>query len=75
MPAVFSALFTKRLPVRLMMAWVLGAVVSAVGLWGSFKLDLPTGAAVVVTFGAALLLGAIVRVILSSRERGAQVTP
>ena len=74
-PAVFSALFTKRLPIRLVMAWILGAVVSAVGLWGSFKLDLPTGAAVVVTFGAALLLGAIVRVMLSIRERGAQLAP
>lgn len=63
-PAVFSALFTKRLPVRLAMAWVLGAVVSVVGLWGSFKLDLPTGATVVVTFGVALVLGAIARLAL-----------
>jgi zinc/manganese transport system permease protein len=72
-PAVFSALFTKSLPVRLVMAWVLGALVSAVGLWGSFKLDLPTGAAVVVTFGGALLIGAIVRVVLTSRARAAGV--
>lgn len=68
-PAVFSALFTKRLSLRLVMAWLLGALVSAVGLWGSFKLDLPTGAAVVVTFGIALLLGALARVVLSLRER------
>lgn len=69
-PAVFSALFTKRLPLRLAMAWALGAVVSAVGLWGSFKLDLPTGAAVVVTFGLALLLGSAVRAALALRHRG-----
>lgn len=74
-PAVFSALFTKSLVVRLVMAWILGALVSAVGLWGSFKLDLPTGAAVVVTFGAALLLGAIARVVLTSRAPGARATP
>jgi zinc/manganese transport system permease protein len=60
-PAVFSALFTKNLLARLLMAWGLSAVVSAGGLWASFKFDWPTGAAVVVTFGAALLLGAIVR--------------
>ena len=68
-PAVFSALFTKALWPRLLTAWLLGAVVSAVGLWGSFKLDLPTGAAVVVTFGIALVLAAVARVGLSLRER------
>lgn len=67
-PAVFSALFTKSLPLRLGMAWVLGAVVSVIGLWGSFKLDLPTGAAIVVTFGIALVIGAIVRVVIPSKE-------
>jgi zinc/manganese transport system permease protein len=65
-PAVFSALFTKGLVARLLVGWALGAVVSAIGLWGSFKLDLPTGAAVVVTFGIALLLGGVVRVALRS---------
>ena len=68
-PAVFSALFTKRIGLRLVMAWTLGAIVSAVGLWGSFSFDLPTGAAVVVTFGLALLFGAGARVILTMRER------
>jgi zinc/manganese transport system permease protein len=62
-PAVFSALFTQSLWLRLVMAWVLSAVVSATGLWASFKFDWPTGAAVVVTFGAALVLGAIGRLV------------
>ncbi len=61
-PAVFSALFAKTLLRRLVLSWVLGAVVSATGLWASFDFDLPTGAAVVVTFGVALFLGVIVRV-------------
>ncbi|MBS1153947.1 MAG: hypothetical protein H6Q89_5645 [Myxococcaceae bacterium] len=68
-PAVFSALFTGRLGLRLAIAYLLGAVVSAAGLWSSFKFDLPTGAAVVVTFGVALLLGAIARTVLSARQR------
>jgi zinc/manganese transport system permease protein len=62
-PAVFSALWAKRLPYRLLLSWIMGAVVSAVGLWASFTLDLPTGAAVVVTFGIALFLGVVVRMI------------
>ncbi len=66
-PAVFSALFTNKLGLRLVIAYALGAAVSAVGLFSSFKFDLPTGAAVVVTFGAALLAAAIVRAVLSAR--------
>ncbi len=65
-PAVFSALFTHRLGLRLVMGWALGALVSAAGLFASFRFDLPTGAAVVVTFGVALLLGAVARVVLTA---------
>ena len=54
---------------RLAIAWGLGAVVSFGGLYASFELDLPTGAAVVVTFGVALILGAIVRVVLTAMQR------
>lgn len=67
-PAVFSALFSKRLGVRLAIAWVLGGVVSGVGLGASFQWDLPSGAAVVVTFGIALVLGAMARALLSWRQ-------
>ncbi|MHB8874516.1 MAG: metal ABC transporter permease [Myxococcaceae bacterium] len=72
-PAVFSALFTNRLGLRLLMAWVLGAVVSAAGLYSSFRFDLPTGAAVVVTFGVALFIGALFRALLSWRQKGRAV--
>jgi ABC-type Mn2+/Zn2+ transport system permease subunit len=54
-------LFSERLGVRLAIGWTMGIVVSAVGVWLSFKLDLPTGAAIVATFGAALLILATVR--------------
>jgi zinc/manganese transport system permease protein len=70
-PAVFSALFAKDLVTRLLMAWALGAIVSVSGVWGSFVLDLPTGAAVVVTFGIALALAALVRVAMSMGRRRA----
>jgi ABC-type Mn2+/Zn2+ transport system permease subunit len=51
------------------MAWGLGALVSAAGLLSSFRFDLPTGAAVVVMFGIALLGGAVARAILSAVRR------
>lgn len=61
-PAVAAMLFTERLGVRLAIGWGLGAAVSAGGIALSFLLDLPTGAAIVATFGGALLLLAAYRV-------------
>jgi ABC-type Mn2+/Zn2+ transport system permease subunit len=39
----------------------MGTVVSALGVWLSLKLDLPTGATIVCTFGMVLVLMAAVR--------------
>lgn len=55
-PSVAAMLFSERLGVRLLIGWTMGAAVSAAGVALSFFLDLPTGAAIVVTFGIALLL-------------------
>jgi len=55
-PSVTAMLFTHRLGTRLAIGWTMGAFVSALGVGFSFLLDLPTGAAIVATFGAALLL-------------------
>ena len=55
-PSVASMLFSERLGVRLLIGWTMGVVVSAAGVLISFYADLPTGATIVVTFGAALLL-------------------
>jgi len=41
---------------RLAIGWVTGVVVSIVGMVASYQFDLPTGAAVVTTFGATLAL-------------------
>jgi zinc/manganese transport system permease protein len=60
-PSVAAMLFAERIGVRLAIGWTMGVIVSAVGVWISFTLDLPTGAAIVATFGAALLVLAIVR--------------
>ena len=55
-PSVTAMLFAERLGPRLAIGWTMGVVVSAGGVALSFVLDLPTGAAIVATFGAALLV-------------------
>ncbi|OFV83434.1 MAG: ABC transporter [Acidobacteria bacterium RBG_13_68_16] len=62
-PSVAAMLFTERLGLRLAIGWGMGALVSAAGVALSFLLDLPTGATIVATFGAALLLVAAYRVV------------
>jgi len=60
-PSVTAMLFAERLGPRLAIGWTMGVLVSAAGVALSFQLDLPTGAAIVATFGAALLLVAVYR--------------
>src|SRR5437773_562733 len=59
---------------RLVTGWALGFLVSVLGLWASFAWDLPTGAAVVATFGAMMAGVALVRgglgLARGVRERG-----
>ena len=77
-PAVFAALFASRLLARLLLSWAFGIAVAGFGVAGSLFLDLPTGAAIVVTFGIALVLAAIARWALTrfgARERGPASAP
>jgi zinc/manganese transport system permease protein len=60
-PSVAAMLFARRIGTRLAIGWTMGAVVSAAGILASFRLDLPTGATIVCTFGVALVLMAVVR--------------
>ncbi|MFY9551073.1 MAG: metal ABC transporter permease [Thermoanaerobaculia bacterium] len=60
-PSVTAMLFAERLGARLAIGWTMGAAVSAAGVGVSFWLDLPTGATIVATFGAALILLAAYR--------------
>jgi zinc/manganese transport system permease protein len=60
-PSVTAMLFSERLGPRLAIGWTMGALVSAMGVTLSFLLDLPTGAAIVATFGLVLLVLAAYR--------------
>jgi zinc/manganese transport system permease protein len=59
-PSVTAMFFSERLGTRLAIGWTMGAVVSGAGVGVSFWLDLPTGATIVATFGATLLLLAMI---------------
>ena len=54
-PSVGAMLFADRVGRRLAIGWIMGTLVSALGVYFSVLLDLPTGAAIVCTFGAVLV--------------------
>jgi zinc/manganese transport system permease protein len=62
-PSVAAMLFAQSIGKRLAIGWTMGAIVSALGILASFRLDLPTGATIVCTFGVALAVLALVWVV------------
>src|SRR5215475_6363152 len=54
-PNVGAMLFADRISTRLAIGWTMGTLVSALGCYLSVQLDTPTGATIVVTFGAVLV--------------------
>lgn len=59
-PAVCANFLAGSLRAKLLIGWVTATVASVAGLYSSYTLDLPTGAAIVCTLGVALLLTIIV---------------
>src|SRR5437660_5254839 len=51
-PSVGAMLFSANIGRRLAIGWTMGTLVSALGVYFSVLMDLPTGAAIVCTFGA-----------------------
>jgi zinc/manganese transport system permease protein len=60
-PSVGAMLYSEHIGRRLAIGWTMGTIVSAAGVFLSLKLDLPTGATIVCTFGVALALMAAAR--------------
>ena len=69
-PSVGAMLFTDRIGPRLAIGWTMGTLVSALGVWLSVELDLPTGATIVCTFGGVLILMFLLSWLIS-RGKGA----
>jgi zinc/manganese transport system permease protein len=60
-PSVAAMLYADTIGKRLAIGWTMGTIVSALGVFLSLKLDLPTGATIVCTFGLVLIIMAAVR--------------
>ncbi len=67
-PSVGAMLFADRIGPRLAIGWTMGTLVSALGVYLSVVLDLPTGATIVCTFGAVLTLMFFAHVLLQRRR-------
>jgi zinc/manganese transport system permease protein len=63
-PAVIVALFARGVTARLLGGWGVGFLGSVLGMIASFQFDLPTGAAVVATFGIMLVVAIGLSVLL-----------
>ena len=68
-PSVGAMLFADRIGRRLAIGWIMGTLVSALGVYFSVLFDLPTGAAIVCTFGAVLIVMFFVHLLLSRRHK------
>lgn len=73
-PSVAGMLFSERIGPRLAIGWVMGTIVSMLGMYLSVQFDLPTGATIVCTFGLVLAAMAAVRPLFRRRlSRPAEV--
>ena len=63
-PSVAAMLYAETIGRRLAIGWSMGTIVSALGVYLSLQLDLPTGATIVCTFGLVLIVMAAVRPLL-----------
>ena len=60
-PAAIAFLFTRDMRRLAIISWVSGAVASALGLWASYRFDLPTGPLIVCTYGLLLAVAGVLR--------------
>jgi zinc/manganese transport system permease protein len=67
-PSVAAMLYADTIGKRLAIGWTMGTIVSALGVFLSLMLDLPTGATIVCTFGLVLVLMSIVRILIPRRS-------
>jgi hypothetical protein len=69
-PSVGAMLYAENVGPRLAIGWTMGTLVSALGVYLSLKIDLPTGATIVCTFALVLIAMALVRPLIRRRTSG-----
>jgi len=67
-PSVGAMLWARSIGSRLAIGWVMGVVVSMLGMYFSVQFDLPTGATIVCTFGLVLVVMALLRPLVGARR-------
>jgi zinc/manganese transport system permease protein len=68
-PSVGAMLFADKVGRRLAIGWTMGTLVSALGVYFSVTFDLPTGATIVCTFGAVLVVMFLVHLLFFHGSR------
>jgi len=66
-PSIGAMLWATRIGSRLAIGWVMGTLVSILGMYFSVLWDLPTGATIVCTFGVTLIVMALLRPLVVRR--------
>ncbi len=72
-PSVGAMLFADRIGPRLAIGWTMGTLVSALGVYLSVLIDLPTGATIVCTFGLVLVLMFLLHVVVRRRREAREL--
>ena len=67
-PSVGAMLFADKIGKRLAIGWTMGTLVSALGVYLSVVIDLPTGATIVCTFGGVLLVMFLLHLLIHHRR-------
>jgi zinc/manganese transport system permease protein len=60
-PAVTAFLFTRKPAKLTLIAWATGTLASALGIYTSYRFDLPTGPTIVCSYGVVLMAAGVVR--------------
>jgi len=68
---VGAMLFADKIGKRLAIGWTMGTLVSALGVYLSVVIDLPTGATIVCTFGGVLLVMFLLHLLVHHRRNNA----
>ena len=66
-PSVGAMIYAENISTRLAIGWIMGTLVSALGVYLSLQIDLPTGATIVCTFAIVLILMALLRPLIRKR--------
>jgi zinc/manganese transport system permease protein len=74
-PSVGAMLWSDKIGTRLAIGWTMGTLVSALGVYLSLKIDLPTGATIVCTFALVLIALALLRLLIRRKPELVETAP